>query len=92
MLVGRPPYQASNPLTVILKHLNDPVPELPAQYRYLQPVFNRLLAKKATDRYQNADEFLDALNQIIPSDIGIQPKINAAHDDQSIIELSLIHI
>lgn len=86
MLVGRPPYQASNPLTVILKHLNDPVPELPAQYRYLQPVFNRLLAKKATDRYQNADEFLDALNQIIPSDIGIQPKINAAHDDQSIIE------
>ena len=86
MLMGRPPYQASNPLTVILQHLNDPVPELPTQYRYLQPILNRLLAKKATDRYQNADEFLDALNQISPSDTKIQPKIHATPDDQSIIE------
>lgn len=46
MLMGRPPYQASNPLTVILQHLNDPVPELPIQYRYLQPILNRLLAKR----------------------------------------------
>lgn len=45
MLVGHPPYQANNPLVTILKHLNDPLPQLPDQYRYIQPILNRLLAK-----------------------------------------------
>ena len=86
MLVGHPPYQASNPLVTILKHLNDPLPELPDQYCYIQPILNRLMAKKAADRYQNADEFLDEIDRIIPIDAGTQPKINPTYDDKVITE------
>ncbi len=86
MLVGHPPYQANNPLVTILKHLNDPLPQLPDQYRYIQPILNRLLAKKAADRYQNADEFLDVIDRIIPIDTGTQPKIDVTHGDQILTE------
>ena len=74
MLTGHPPYQADNPLTVMLKHLHDPIPKLPKEHANLQPILNKLLAKKPTDRYQDAGDFLRALNLIIPSDTGSQPK------------------
>jgi len=86
MLVGRSLYQADNALAIMLKHLNDPIPELPHQYAYLQPILNRLLAKKATERYQNADEFLDAIHLITPGDISTKPGMPITSDHQSIIE------
>ena len=86
MLVSHPPYRADNSLAVILKHLNDPIPELPDQYRHFQPVLNRLLAKKAVDRYQNANEFLEAINLIAPDNTGTHPKIESIDNNQSIIE------
>jgi len=86
MLVGYPPYRADNSLAVILKHLNDPIPELPDQYRHFQPILNRLLAKKAVDRYQNANEFLEAINLIAPDNTGTQPKIENIDNNQSVIE------
>jgi serine/threonine-protein kinase PpkA len=85
MLIKRPPYQADNSLTIILKHLNDPIPKLPDQYIYLQPIINKLLAKKAAERYKNADEFLDAIDLIIPGNLRIQSKTKA-NDDQGILE------
>lgn len=86
MLVGRSLYQADNSLAIILKHLNDPIPELPHQYAYLQPILNRLLAKNAAERYQNADEFLDAIHLINPIDISTKPEMPITSDHQSIIE------
>jgi len=86
MLVGYPPYRADNSLAVILKHLNDPIPELPDQYRHFQPILNRLLAKKAADRYQNANEFLEAINLIAPDNTGTHAKIESIDNNQSVIE------
>ena len=86
MLVGHPPYRADNSLAVILKHLNDPIPALPDQYRHFQPVLNRLLAKKAADRYQNVDAFLEAINLMAPDDTGTHPKIESIDNNQSVIE------
>ena len=64
MLTGRRLYEAGNAITITLKHLHDPIPELPKPYTHLQPVLNRMLAKKSADRYKNMGEFLEALNSI----------------------------
>lgn len=85
MLVGRPLYQADNSLTIILKHLNDPIPKLPDQYIYFQPIINKLLAKKAAERYKNAGEFLNAVDLINLGDLATPPKTKAT-DDQGILE------
>ncbi len=78
MLTGRPPYQADNSLAIMLKHLHAPVPNLPSQCAHLQPVLNKLLAKKTADRYQNTHEFLKALNLIVPGDTGLQSGWNTS--------------
>ena len=88
MLTGKPLYQADNPLAVMLMHLHDSMPDLPNKYAYLQPILNKLLAKKSADRYQNADQFLKALNLIIPSDTGSQPGWNTGNHNQGIIEFT----
>lgn len=74
MLAGHPPYQADSSLAVVLKHLHDPVPSVPREHANLQPILNKLLAKKPTDRYRDISEFLAALNLVLPSDTGLQPK------------------
>lgn len=66
MLAGRRLYEAGNAIAVTLKHLYEPIPELPTQYAYLQPVLNRMLAKKSSNRYKNMGEFLEALDSITP--------------------------
>lgn len=75
MLTGCQPYQASNPIAIVLKHLYEPIPKLPNQHAHLQPVLNKLLAKKISDRYKNTSEFLQALNSILDGDTRAYPKI-----------------
>jgi len=88
MLAGKRLYEAENQISVTLKHLQDPIPNLPKQYAHLQPVINRLLAKKSTDRYKNTREFLEALDAIVPSDTGTQPKITTDVKNQSLVEVT----
>ncbi|MDS4028649.1 MAG: serine/threonine-protein kinase, partial [Candidatus Contendobacter sp.] len=64
MLAGQRLYEASNLIAITLKHLHDPIPYLPRQYAHLQPVLNKLLAKKNTDRYRNTNEFLQELDAV----------------------------
>ncbi len=86
MLTGHSLYQADNPLAVMLKHLHDPVPNLPEEHAYLQPILHKLLAKKSADRYQNVNQFLNALDLIIPSDTGLQSRVNPSLNNQGIVE------
>ncbi|MER2557101.1 MAG: protein kinase [Candidatus Competibacter denitrificans] len=70
MLVGHVLYEGGNPIAVALRHVNEPIPKLPRAYANLQPILNKLLAKKPSDRYRNADEFLRALNVVVPTETG----------------------
>ena len=70
MLTGYLPFKADNPLAIMLKHLHDPIPKLPKEYVYFQPILNKLLAKKIEDRYKNTTELLEVLDLINPSDTG----------------------
>ena len=68
MLSGKPPFEADSAMTLMMMHLNDPVPNL----QDLQPdtppdllvLTNKALAKKREERYQSASELAAALRKL----------------------------
>ena len=63
MLTGQKPYQAGTAHDLLKKHVDDPVPVLPAQHAQLQPVLERMMAKDRERRYPSAKALLDDLRQ-----------------------------
>jgi len=61
MLTGKKPYLASTPMAVIYKHSHAPLPELPPEIAYLEPLAHKLLAKDQRDRFQSASQLLEAI-------------------------------
>lgn len=67
MVTGRLPYDADTPLAIILKHLNEPIPNL----RLMEPnlpewavrVTIKAMEKDPEKRYQTAEEFLEDLRR-----------------------------
>jgi class 3 adenylate cyclase len=61
MLTGSRPYQGDSLDLLLARHLNAPVPRLPAEHEGLQPVLEQLMAKRPEDRYRTARALLDDL-------------------------------
>ncbi|HMB57871.1 MAG TPA: serine/threonine-protein kinase [Arenimonas sp.] len=75
MLVGTPPYQAGDPFTVALMHVTHPVPELPSEYAWLQPMITGLMAKLPGERFNTGAAFVEALHKLMataPEGINLQ--------------------
>jgi len=68
-LAGYVPYDGPSLVAIGIKHLSDPIPELPPGMDIFQPIINICLSKDPAHRYQTAGEFLKALNQISEADI-----------------------
>ncbi len=64
MLTGKRPFQADSSLALGIKHIHEQAPKLPLNLFALQPVLDKLLAKKPEQRYQKARELIDALEPI----------------------------
>ena len=68
MLVGRPPFQADDPLALLTMHLNDPVPDLhqlvPGIPRSLALLTGKLLEKLPADRFRNVRQLRAELRQV----------------------------
>jgi len=62
MLTGKKPYLAGTPMAVIYKHSHAPLPELPPEIGYLEPLVHKLLAKDPRDRFQKASGLLEAID------------------------------
>src|SRR5262249_41435531 len=67
MVSGRPPFERTNPLEVIVAHARDEVvppsrqrPDVPAD---LERVVLRCLAKRPEDRFQDAESLEQALSE-----------------------------
>jgi serine/threonine protein kinase len=64
-LTGKVPFTADNPLSITVKHLNDPLPvELLRNFGVppaIEQVVVTMTAKAAQDRYQSAETLIDAL-------------------------------
>jgi len=63
-LAGYVPYDGPSLVAICIKHLSDPIPQLPKGLEIFQPIINICLSKKPEHRYQNASELLNALNKI----------------------------
>jgi TolB-like protein/tetratricopeptide (TPR) repeat protein len=51
MMTGKPPFEAEHTSDLLLAHLARPVPALPPALAPMQPVLDRMLAKKPEQRY-----------------------------------------
>jgi serine/threonine-protein kinase PpkA len=67
MLSGQLPFRGGNLAEIFEGHRRLPVPALAAPVRRYQPLINRLLEKRAADRYASAAEFLQALRAVAPA-------------------------
>ena len=65
MLAGEKPFRAENPMAIVYKHRKEPVPQLPAQFAAVQPVLERLLAKLPVERFADARQAAEALNETL---------------------------
>jgi len=83
MVSGRPPYEAESAMTLMMMHLNDPLPDL----RQLQPyvpadlvaVIEKALAKDRDARFQSAGEMATALRQVLD-------RVQSAADGATVVE------
>jgi tetratricopeptide (TPR) repeat protein len=70
MLVGAPPFVGETAMDTMSLHLTGPVPRLADHGSFprgLQEVIDRALAKKPAERFQEATEFLAALEAVDPA-------------------------
>ncbi len=71
MLSGKPPFDANSAMTVMMMHLNDPVPDLRPLRQDIDPriaqVVLKALAKDRNLRFQSTDEFATALQNVLGS-------------------------
>ena len=64
LLTGQPPYRGDTPIAVCMQHLTAALPTLPAELEDLQPVLDRMLAKKREERYADMLVFTHALRDV----------------------------
>ncbi|HEY0893024.1 MAG TPA: bifunctional serine/threonine-protein kinase/formylglycine-generating enzyme family protein [Cellvibrio sp.] len=64
MLTGKRPFQADSSLALGIKHIHEQAPKLPLNVFALQPIMDKLLAKKPEQRFQTARELIDVLEPI----------------------------
>ena len=100
MLSGKPPFEADSAMTLMMMHLNDPVPDL----RDLQPdtppelvtITQKALAKNRDERYQSASEMAVALRKLpdqtqkTPVAVFQQPQPQAISPEVTLIETAAI--
>jgi len=69
MVSGRPPFEADSAMTLMMMHVNDPVPNLrdlnPEVPDDLVAVINKALAKNPKDRYQTSAQMAAALRNVL---------------------------
>jgi len=58
MLTGQRPYNGRSAMAIMAQHNHSPIPTLPPNVAVQQPLLNRLMAKKAEQRYASADALL----------------------------------
>jgi serine/threonine-protein kinase PpkA len=82
MLLGHNPFRGSSYAESVMKHIQLPVPTLPAELKRWQPVLNRMLAKEPRDRYADCHQLLRALDELAEQEedtyIGPQHVVAAA--------------
>ncbi len=78
LLTGQPPFKGETPIAVCMQHLTAPVPKLPPELAYMQPVLDRMLAKKREDRFDSMRDFTHALRDVFVTSEALRRRSNCA--------------
>ena len=65
MLTGSLPYTGSSALSIGIKHLKEPIPQLTSPAHVYQPLIDKLLAKNPADRFQSGEEVVAAIDAMV---------------------------
>jgi serine/threonine protein kinase len=92
MLSGSPPFNAESAMTLMMMHLNFPIPDmhdiqpdLPAE---LIGITHKALAKNRDERFQTAHEMADALRRLPERALDTQKVLSKAPAEDTLIEIS----
>ena len=81
LIVGRPPYEAATTTGILMRHIEDPVPNAHAANKEVPlavaGIIGRMMAKNAGDRYQNYNELLSDLDMIANQGLTTAPAAGA---------------
>jgi serine/threonine-protein kinase len=68
MAAGRRPFEADSAMTIMMMHVNDPVPDLrqlnPSTSAALSSIIGKALEKNPSKRYQSGEELASALREL----------------------------
>ena len=64
MLTGKKPFQSSSVIDVIIQHKQAPIPRLPAECADMQPLLDRMMAKRREDRFSDAESLIQAIAKL----------------------------
>jgi serine/threonine protein kinase len=101
MVSGRPPFDADSAMTIMMMHLNDPVPDLrqinPHTPEGLKAVIEKALAKEPQARYGSADEMTRSLREVIeqpkaskPAPLAIETQIDKGESEADLLYQSTV--
>lgn len=65
MLTGNKPYEGKSQIAIALKHMKDPIPKLPKELIYLQPLINHMMAKDRGNRLSSTVQFTKLIDHIL---------------------------
>lgn len=69
LVAGVPPYQAENPVDVLVQHASSPIPHLPDSLQtyppFLTEVLSRMMAKDPKDRYASYTDLIRDLESLV---------------------------
>lgn len=64
MLTGKVPYDGDSAISIGIKHLKDPLPQLPPPLQLYQALLDRFLAKNPDHRFQTGEEAIAAIDAL----------------------------
>ncbi len=75
LLANRLPYDADSAIAVGIKHVSEPIPQLPDHLKLFQPVIDKAMAKHPDKRFQTGAEFIAALETISAEDLAMMEQL-----------------
>jgi serine/threonine-protein kinase len=88
LLTGLQPFEAETPLSILQKHITDPIPEIREHREDLPPIFDiiisKALAKDAGDRYQSAGALVDDLRKAVKQTLSDTQELTPEAPDETI--------
>jgi tRNA A-37 threonylcarbamoyl transferase component Bud32/tetratricopeptide (TPR) repeat protein len=64
MLTGKVPFDGDSAVSIGIKHVKEPLPELPPALHVYQPLFEKFLAKDPGHRFQTGEEVVAAIDAL----------------------------